>query len=91
MESIKCQLDSESFDKAIHGGLDDKPVLAECGDLAVFVKPNATVGGNAMAVVTFTVQLPDGTLARAQAATTAALLEMVARCIAGWRSGGHIT
>lgn len=90
MEHINIVLDSGKFDKAVHGGLDNNPVLKEGGDLAMYVKPRATVNGNAMVVITFTVQLPDGTLARAQAATTAALMEAAGRAIRGWKEGGHI-
>lgn len=90
MEGIKCHLNSEEFDKAVHGGLDDRPVLPECGDLAVYIKPDATVEHNPMAVITFMVQLPDGTLARVQATTTLVLLEAVFACIRGWKDGGHL-
>lgn len=89
MESIDCRLSPEMFDKAVHGGI-DHPVLKEGGDLAVYIKPNATVGGNPMAVFTFTVQLPDGSLARAQCATTLKLLDMVLHLIKGWKDGGHL-
>ena len=89
MEGIDCRLSPEMFDKAVHGGI-DHPVLPECGDLAIYVKPNATVAGKPMAVVTFSVQLPDGSHARAQATTTLALLDAVYSCIRGWREGGHL-
>jgi hypothetical protein len=90
MPSLDCRLSPEAFDQAVHGGLDDKPILPEGGDLAVYIKPNVTVGGKPMAVVTFTVQLPDGSLARAQATTTLTLLDGVFACIKGWREGGHL-
>lgn len=82
MEVLRCQLSADEFDKAVHEG------LPECGDLAVYIKPNATVRGNPMVVVTFTVQLPDGTKARVQATTTLALYESTFACIRGWKSGG---
>jgi hypothetical protein len=90
MEGIVLKLDAAEFDKAVHGGLGLVRVLKEKGDLAVYVKPDATVGGKAMAVITFTVEMPDGGIARVQAVTTAALLEMVGGAIRGWKSGGHI-
>jgi hypothetical protein len=90
MEGIVLRLDAAEFDKAVHGGLGRVRVLKERGDLAVYVKPDATEGGKAAAVITFTVELPDGTVARAQAVTTAALLEMVGGAIRGWKAGGHI-
>lgn len=90
MENLIIAIDPEKFDQAVHGGLDDLPVLPERGDLAVYMKPKATVNGNAMAVITFTVQLPDGSFARAQAATTAALLDTALSAVRGWREGGHI-
>lgn len=90
MEHVTCRLDDEMFDKAVHGGLDGNPTLKECGDLAFYFKRKATTGGKPMAVITFTVQLPDGTFARAQAVTTLALLEAVHSCIKGWREGDHL-
>lgn len=90
MEGIHMKLSAEDFDKAIHGGLDNLPVLPERGDMAVYVKPNATEKGNAMVAVTFTVQLPDGSFARVQAVTTAALFIAAGSAVKGWRDGGHI-
>lgn len=89
MESIDCRLSAEMYDKAVNGGI-DHPVLSESGDLAFYVKPNATTGGKPGVVITFSVQLPDGTMARAQATTTLKLLDMVFHCIKGWRDGGHL-
>lgn len=89
MEHVDCCLSPEKFDQAVHGnGVD--PVLPECGDLAFYFKPNATQGGKPAVVVTFTVQLPDGSLAKAQAVTTLANFESVAACVRGWKSGGHL-
>lgn len=88
MESIQVALDSDLYDKAVHGGLDYKPVLREGGDLSLFVKTGATIGRKAMAVFTFTVQLPDGTLARAQCPTTVANLKNALAIIQGWESDG---
>lgn len=90
MEHVVCELNAEKFNKAVHGGLDKNPVLKEGGDLAIYVKPKATVNGNPMAVLTFTVQLPDGSLARAQCSTTYTLLMTAFGCLRGWKEGGHI-
>lgn len=91
MTKIECRLSDEMFDKAVHGGLDDMSVLRDGGDLAIYVKKRATVNGNAAAVLTFTVELPNGGgLVRAQTVTTAALLENVLALLKGWREGGHL-
>lgn len=89
MENLRISLDPAAFDAAVHG--DGRvPVLPQVPDLAFYVKPEATLGGKAGVVITFTVKLPDGSFARAQAVTTAALMEQVGAAIRGWRSGGHI-
>ena len=88
MEHVKLELNGEKFDKAIHGGLDGLRVLPECGDLQAFVKPNATVGGKPMVVFTFTVVLPDGTRARAQATTTLAIFDLMRQGVQGWENAG---
>jgi hypothetical protein len=89
MEAVDVALSAEKFDAAVHGdGV--VPVLPECGDLAFYFKPGVTEGGNPGVVVTFTVQLPDGSQARAQAVTTLANFETVFACIRGWKSGGHL-
>lgn len=90
MEHLQIALDSERFDKAVHGGLDCYRVLPEYGDLAIYVKPGATLRGRPMAVFTFTVQLPDGTRFRAQAVTTLTNLKNALHAIQGWESGGHL-
>lgn len=90
MEGLRCCLDGEAFDRAVHGEAEGPPVLQEGGDLAFYVKPNATAGGNPAVVVTFTVRQTDGSLARAQCVTTLALLKTVFGCIRGWEEGGHL-
>lgn len=90
MEHVECCLSAELFDKAVYGGLDDLPVLKEGGDLAVYVKPKATVAGKPAVVITFTVQQVDGSLARAQCVVTYGLLEMVTACIRGWKAEGRL-
>lgn len=89
MESIKIALDDDKFYAAVHG-TEGPGSLPESGDLEIYVKKNATVGGNAMAVVTFTVQLPDGTKHRAQATNTVANLINALAVLKGWRDCGHL-
>lgn len=88
METIDLRCDAEAFDKAVHGGLNEHPVLPQAGPLAVYFKPEATASGRGMAVVTFPVRLPDGSYANVQATTTAALIEMVDGALAGWKQFG---
>lgn len=91
MESLNVKIDADLFDRAVHGGLDENPVLAEAGDLAIYAKPNATVQGNGMVVITFTVRCPDGTMARAQAVTTAKLFAFATGAVRGWVEGGPMS
>jgi hypothetical protein len=58
--------------------------------MAIYVKRDATVGGNAMAVITFSVQLPDGTIRRAQCPTTVTNLMNALAVLKGWSDGGHL-
>lgn len=90
MEAITIAIDAEKFDQSVHGTPEGPPSLKEGGDMAIYVKKKATVNGNAMAVVTFTVQLPNGTLARAQCATTAVNLMAALAVLKGWHDGGHL-
>lgn len=89
MEHITIALDDDKFDAAVHG-TEGPGSLPESGDMAIYVKKNATIEGNAMAVVTFTVQLPDGTKRRAQATNTVANLINALAVLKGWRDGGHL-
>ncbi len=90
MEGIIVKLDDAAFDAAVHGPPEGQPSLPDCGDMAIIVKKNATVNGNAMAVITFSVQLPNGTLRRAQSPTTVANLMNVLAILKGWSDGGHL-
>lgn len=90
MEHITCTLDAEAFDKAIQTQPDGPPVLPEGGDIQFIFKPEATLKGNPAVCITFSVMMPDGTIAKAQAVTTVKCLDMVAGCIRGWRAGGHL-
>ena len=90
MESVHIELSDEKFDHAVHGPPEGQPSLPEGGDLAIYVKKHATVGGNAMAVITFSVQLPNGTVRRAQCPTTVANLINALAVLRGWSEGGHL-
>lgn len=90
MERIIVELNDEKFDAAVHGPPEGQPSLPEGGDLAIYVKKNATVGGNAMAVLTFSVQLPNGTIRRAQCPTTVRNLTLAPAILKGWEEGGHL-
>lgn len=64
-ECFKVDLDDgKLFDELVHSS------LPEGGDLSIVTKDNATVAGNPAAVISFTVELPGGKLARAQCVTT---------------------
>lgn len=90
MEGLHIEISAEKFDAAVHGPPEGVPSLAEAGDLAIYVKRHATKNGNAMAVITFTVQLPNGTLRRVQAVTTTALLSSALSILRGWEEGGAL-
>lgn len=64
------------FDRAVHGSLKDG------ANLACVVKENGTVDGKPIVALTFRVQLPDGSVARAQTVTTARALIAAAKLIA---------
>lgn len=89
MEKLTIQLSAEEFNRAVHGDVGN-PSLPEAGDLAIYVKPGATAMGNAGAVITFAVILPDGTSRRAQAVVTVANLINALHIIRGWQEGGHL-
>lgn len=59
---------AQQFDEAVHGK--DVRALPDGGDLQIITKDGATEQGRALACLTFTVQLPDGSLARAQTVTS---------------------
>lgn len=79
MEPITIIDDAQKFDKAVHGG------LPEAGDLKFIHKPYATTGGKGAVCVTFTVQLPSGELATAQAVTTVNNLIAVGDAMRGYK------
>lgn len=83
MEKIKIRISAEDFDAMLRG-TEACPSLKDSGDIQIIVKPGATVGGRAGAMITFTVQMPDGTIARAQTVTTVRLLKTTLAALHGW-------
>lgn len=73
MESIRIEIDPKAYDRSVYGTA-DVPALSEGADLSIYLKPKGTVGGLTAAVLTFTVHMPDGSIARAQATTTLKIL-----------------
>ena len=71
METLDIVLDQEHDGKDYDAVLKD--TLPECGDMKVIVKHGAMKSGASAVMVTFTVQLPDGSKKRVQAVTTASL------------------
>lgn len=90
MESLEIILSDEKFDAAVHGPPDGQPSLASGLDLSIFVKKRALASGKAAAVITFSVQLPNGQVRRAQAVTTVTNLITALSALKGWRDGGHL-
>lgn len=84
MEMLILSFDPDRYDAVVKGS------LPENGDLEIVIKPRATVNGYPMVAVTFTVQLPDGSLRRAQAVTTLRAFEGVFSCIRGARAAGRL-
>ncbi len=66
MENLKININNQQgeFDEILKNSLPDG------GDISIITKDNATVGGDPAIMVTFHVQLPDGTFAKAQTVTT---------------------
>jgi hypothetical protein len=78
MENIKIRLnDVAEYDRRI------KSSLPEGGDIAFITKDAATESGRAGVMISFTVELPGGGKAIAQAVTTVKLLRGVLAGIAG--------
>ena len=76
MESIAINLnDAEKFDSIL------KDSLPEGGDLQIITKNGATVGGQPAVMFAFSVQLPDGSLKKAQIVTTLRLVTTILRAL----------
>jgi len=71
--------DGKDFDSVVH----HKDALPDFGDLKIITKDKGTVGGRPIAVLTFTVAMPDGTQRIAQTVTTVRLLKTALGAIAG--------
>lgn len=79
MEHFAVTLDDgtgKAYDEAL------KDSLPEGGDLKAITKNDGTVQGNPIVLLTFTVQMPDGTIRKAQAATSVKLFLFAARLMA---------
>jgi len=78
MEVLNVKLgNDEAYDKAVHGG------LPQYSDIEIITKDQGTVSGAPVAVITFDVHLPDGTVGKAQAVTTIACLQSALSAING--------
>lgn len=86
MEMLILSFDPDRFDAVVKG----EDSLPEGRDMEIVIKPRATVNGYPMVAVTFTVQLPDGSLRRAQATTTLRAFEAVFSAIGGAREAGRL-
>jgi hypothetical protein len=80
MEHVQISLDDGTgakFDEAL------RDTLPDGGDLRVVTKDNGTVGGRPIVMLTFTAQLPDGSVRRVQTVTTVRQFQAVAAAIRG--------
>src|SRR4051794_40964510 len=78
MEKLHTFLDnSKMYDDVLR----DKTCLAETGDLTIITKHGAMKSGATGVMITFSVQLPDGSMAKAQACTSIPLLKAQLRIL----------
>lgn len=76
MEQLNVQLNGvERFDEVIGSS------LPEGGDLEIITKDAGMKSGNGCVMFTFTVELPDGSRARAQSVTTMRMFRAIANAI----------
>lgn len=76
MNVLNVQLNGiERFDEVIGNS------LPEGGDLEIITKDVGTKSGRACVMFTFTVELPDGSLARAQTVTSMRMFRAIANAI----------
>lgn len=87
MESIALSIDPTAFDRCLRAT--NPPSLKDAGDLAIYIKPKATTSLAPAAMLTFTVQLPDGTMARAQTVTTVECLKSALMMIQAFEAAGR--
>ena len=86
MERLNVKLDPDKYDEYCR----KENTLPECRDLEILVKPKCTPTGQAGIMITFTVELPDGSKARAQATTLENLFVAAGKCVEAYRQGGHL-
>lgn len=88
MEHIAVHLgDDALYDDTVRG----PGALRECGDLKLVTKDIGTVQGMPVVAITFTVQLPDGSLRPVQCTTTYNALEMAIAALRGrYGPGGFL-
>lgn len=80
MEGVRIRLaDEDLYDKLCRG----PESLRDCGDLMVVTKDSGTEGGRPIVLLTFTVEMPDGTFRRAQTAVTGRLFAGVCAAFRG--------
>lgn len=77
MEIATIDFDDKRFDQVVHNG------LTEGGDVEVIVKDRATRDGCPGVAITFTVGLPDGSVARAQCVMTGRQMIAIGDAIRG--------
>lgn len=83
MEHVELLLTDEAFDSLVHEGS-----LAQAGaSLKVAVKLRATQAGKAAVVLAWDAVLPDGSVRRVQAVTTADLFLGAAKGVAAYLEG----
>ncbi len=76
MEQLKLKTNNvERFDEVIRDSLRD------CGDMEIVTKDAGMQSGRGIVMVTFTVELPDGTLRRAQSVTSMRMFRAIAHAI----------
>lgn len=83
MEAVNIVFNDETFDRLVH------EALPQASTVTFAVKESATVSGRAGVVVAFDVQLPDGTMRRAQATLTLRSLQTVLGGIVQRYDGAH--
>lgn len=76
MEALRTKLnDVDRFDEVIRTSLPD------CGDMEIITKDAGMQSGRGIVMITFSVQLPDGTMARAQSVTTMRMFRAIALAV----------
>ena len=86
MEHIELKLaDEPLYDELVHQS------LRQASDIRIVTKDSGTAAGKPVVVIAFDVQLPDGSIARAQATTTYGCLDMALAALRGrYGPGGSL-